>query len=301
MRNGSKALIAGGLALVVGPFCVSAQAQDYIDVEAERAKERRDPYGAKPAESYPVTSFGVNNAPVSDQADRQSASSAPARPLEGGSGSTTGGNMGHLFLTVQQLQQEVMRLNGLVEEQAHELRTLREQSLERYVDLDRRLSLLAGGDPGGPAGDAGEPVSSEGAPSNNAAAVEQPGEGEAYQAAYALVRNQQFDQAVSAFQEFLQEYPAGRFAPNAYYWLGELHLVTRPPDPESARQSFMLLLDLYPNDSKVPDALFKLGKVHFDKGDREKAREFFDRLIRDHGSSNSAAVKLARDFIRDNY
>ena len=33
-----------------------------------------------------------------------------------------------------------MRLNGKVEEQAHELRTLKEQSLQRYVDLDKRLS-----------------------------------------------------------------------------------------------------------------------------------------------------------------
>ena len=63
----------------------------------------------------------------------------------------------------------------------------------------------------------------------------------------------------------------------------------------------MLLLDLYPADSKVPDALFKLGKIHYTKGNRDRAREFLDRVINEYGSSNSAAVKLAQDFINDNY
>ena len=77
--------------------------------------------------------------------------------------------------------------------------------------------------------------------------------------------------------------------------------MTAPPDQEAARQSFMLLLDMYPQDSKVPDALFKLGRIHYAKGNRERAREFLDRVINEFGSSNSAAVKLAQDFISENY
>ena len=73
-------------------------------------------------------------------------------------------------------------------------------------------------------------------------AQEQPGEGEAYRAAYALVRGQQFDQAVQAFNQFLQNYPDGRYAPNAHYWLGELYLVVQPQQLESSRQAFMLLV-----------------------------------------------------------
>ena len=80
-----------------------------------------------------------------------------------------------------------------------------------------------------------------------ASAAEQPGEGAAYNAAYALVRNQQFDQAVGAFQKFQRDFPAGKYAPNAYYWLGELYLVVQPQDLESSRQSFTMLLNLYPN------------------------------------------------------
>jgi len=47
--------------------------------------------------------------------------------------------------------------------------------------------------------------------------------------------------------------------------------------------------------------MFKLGKVYFQKGNREKAREYFDKVISQYGSTNSSAVKLSRDFIAQNY
>ena len=83
------------------------------------------------------------------------------------------------------------------------------------------------------------------------------------------VRERQFSEALTAFDAFLSEFPFGRFAPNAY-WLGELYLVVEPVDPEAARQNFVLL-DQYPNDRKVPDALYKLGRVHALKGNEERS------------------------------
>ena len=293
-----KLLVAGGLVVMTGPLCIGIAAQDYVDLEAERAATAAaatapaDPYGARPAQAYPATSYGVRNAPAANSAGTPAgAPPAPAAPQ------SSGQNLGNLFYQIQQLQQEVMRLNGRVEEQAHELRMLKEQSLERYVDLDKRLSAgAAAAGSGGSATSAAAPVSSGGMP-----AAEQRGESEAYRAAYALVRDQQFDQAVQAFRQFLRDYPDGKYAPNAHYWLGELYLVVQPPDLEAARQSFTLLLNQYPDNSKAPDALYKLGKVQFMKGNRAGAREYLDRVISQYGSSNSSAVKLARDFIAENY
>ena len=112
------------------------------------------------------------------------------------------------------------------------------------------------------------------------------------------MRNQEFDAAVAAFTQFLERFPDGRYAPNAHYWLGELYLVLQPPNPEAARQSFMLLLDQYPGNSKEPDALYKLGRVHYIKGNRERSREFLDRVIRQYPDSSAAG--LAREFIDQN-
>ena len=37
----SKTLVASGLVILTGPFCLTALAQDYVDVEAERAEGER--------------------------------------------------------------------------------------------------------------------------------------------------------------------------------------------------------------------------------------------------------------------
>lgn len=287
-----------GLTLAVSPFSfmalsVPAFAQDYIDVEAERRAAQSATVPPPSSSSSAAVSYGVGNAPSAVSTRSLPPPSAPAAD-----------NIGGLFNQVQQLQQEVMRLNGLVEQQAYEIRTLKEQSLERYMDIDRRLA--SGGSAGAavPTGPvtglaaAGAEVASRPVAAGAGEAPEQPGEGEAYRAAYALVRGQEFDQAVSAFSAFLEKYPAGRYAPNAHYWLGELYLVIDPADPEAARQSFMLLLNQYPGNAKIPDALYKLGRVHFIKGNRDRSREYLNRVMREY--PDSAAARLAGDFIDQN-
>ena len=208
-----------------------------------------------------------------------------------------------LALRVQQLEEEIRRLNGLVEEQASLLTRLQDQSLERYVEMDRRLASIGTNDPS--AAIEGDEETDSSAPDASAPSVAvpvtvaevQPGEREAYQAAYGLVRERQFRAAVDAFNAFLASYPFGRFAPNAHYWLGELYLVIEPADPESARQNFQLLLDQYPNDRKVPDSLYKLGRVHALKGNTDRSREYLNKVIADYGEEQHPAAQLAKDFL----
>lgn len=207
-----------------------------------------------------------------------------------------------LALRVQQLEEEIRRLNGLVEEQASLLTRLQDQSLERYVEVDRRLATIASGEGINAADDPVSPADTVALGEPNAAPEEplkvpQMGEQEAYQAAYGLVRERQFSDALTAFAAFLGEYPFGRFAPNAHYWLGELYLVVEPVDPESARQNFQVLLDQYPNDRKVPDALYKLGRVHALKGNQERSREYLQRVISEYGADGHPAAQLAKDFL----
>ena len=285
-----------GLILII-PASSVVLAQDYIDVEAERERARTSQADSsldRPARVTPESRSSSPGGARSYGLDSQPAKTV-FRDLPDRVATDTQQNVGDLFVRVQELRQEVMRLNGLVEEQANEIRTLKEQSLERYMDLDRRL---AGG-----GASASMPVSGGAKPSEarmqaGDVSAEQPGEGDAYRAAYALVRSQEFDDAVTSFKQFLQRYPDGRYAPNAHYWLGELYLVVKPAAPELARQSFTLLLDEYPDNAKVPDAMYKLGQVHYVKGNRDRAREYLNRVIREHG--DAAAASLAREFIDQN-
>ena len=202
---------------------------------------------------------------------------------------------GDLLGKLQLLQREVMRLNGLLEQQAHNIRVLEEKSLERYIEIDRRLSAVDT--------DATDSQKSQTETvffSDQNSVPEQPGEGEAYISAYGLVKNKEFELAITAFQNFLKEFPGGKFAPNAHFWLGELYLVLDPADPEASRQAFMLLVSQFSQHVKVPDALYKLGKIQLMKGNRERSKYYLNRVISEYSDSNKSVVKLAQDFIFKN-
>jgi len=52
-------------------------------------------------------------------------------------------------------------------------------------------------------------------------------EQKAYRQAFDLLKAGKFDVAANALQGFLKDYPNGRFADNAQYWLGEAYYVSR--------------------------------------------------------------------------
>jgi len=311
------ALFAGFLLVTVA---LITSAQNYVDVEAERRAEqaeRRAEEAERLAEEAKQSSAVVT--PVTPVETAPAASTySGIRPY---SGTTTvaqvpadvtvppiiGDDSGSMVLRVQQLETDVRRLNGQLEEALEALRQLEAQTLERYVDIDRRLaagdgvggSTGEGGSPGGALSEANDSQKTVQSPNTSPAVDAEAGEEAAYRAAYELVRLKEFDDAVTAFEGFLAEFPFGRYAPNAHYWMGELYLVIAPPDPELARQNFKLLLDQYPADAKVPDALYKLGRVQFIKGNRQRSREYLDEVIREYPSH--AAAQLARQFLLENF
>ncbi|MFK8021839.1 MAG: tol-pal system protein YbgF [Pseudomonadales bacterium] len=228
-------------------------------------------------------------------------SSAP----RGGSSSVT-----ELFHKVQLLEQEVMSLRGQLEEQQHKLRRLSKQRLDDYVSLDKRISSFSGGG-AAPAGAyaAGTgystPVASspsQGSPAPAPTAASAPAgdpamEQGAYQAAYELVKQQRFKEALPAFKDFILLYPSGQYAANAHYWLGELYLYEA--DLDNAVREFDIVVKKHPRNRKAPDALYKLGKAHHVRGDPQTARIMLNRVLSDYGSSGSNAVNLARDYLRN--
>ena len=200
-----------------------------------------------------------------------------------------------IYQQLQTLQQEVMELRGIVEEQGHQLRTLKQQSLDRYIELDRRIASGGGSEAKSSTKSSGN---SSGSSVSSSVPVE---EIDAYRSAYELVKAKQFPQAISSFEQFLKRYPKGAYAPNALYWSGELQLVNTPRDLKAAQTAFSSLLEKYPEHSKVPDAMYKLGKVYFLSGDKPASKKILNELIQKHGDSNRSAIKFAKQFLQDNF
>jgi tol-pal system protein YbgF len=236
----------------------------------------------------------VRSAPVQQPSAPPASSVAPA---------AAGASSSELFYQIQLLQEEVMKLRGMVEEQAQELRQLKQQRLDDYISLDRRLAALgsAGGAPAASEATPPDAAGSAGAELRVGAGptVAPAGEEQAYQAAYELVRARRFPEATTAFNEFVAQYPRGQFTGNAHYWLGELYLLEG--DSAAAKRNFETLLNDFADNRKVPDAMFKLGRIYHQEGDTARARELLQRVVNDYGGTDSSAPRLAREYLQQNF
>lgn len=206
-------------------------------------------------------------------------------------------NLSALFYEQQLLQNEVKKLRGELEELGHKLNELARQQSAQYLDMDKRLQKLgAAADPSAAAEVDGESAQTPSDPSGTGQQPSEPlSEEDAYQQAFALIDRRQFEEAVSAYDQFLIRYPNGEFTANAFYWLGELHL--RLEDFEKSRQSFVQVLTLFPEHQKVPDALFKLGIVYDRLGDRETSDRYLQQATRDH--PDTTAARLVTEYLRE--
>ncbi|MEC7815414.1 MAG: tol-pal system protein YbgF [Pseudomonadota bacterium] len=204
-----------------------------------------------------------------------------------------------LFYMIQQLQDEVRRLQGRVEEQQNEINRLQQQGRDRYVDLDQRILELSKSveeRPAAPAS-AGEGASGAGQERLNPARVyrsPEPEERQAYQSIIELIREQKdYDTAISRLYEFVDKYPEGDLTVNAYYWLGEVYLVK--PQLEQAKQAFTIVATRYSDHRKAPDAVYKLGVTLDRLGENEEALRRMRSVVSDY--PNSGAAELAQKFI----
>ena len=227
----------------------------------------------------------------------------------------SGGNdrqLSELFYQLQVLQQEVQELRGLVEEQAHQLNRLSRDQQEQYIDLDRRVaglsagSAVAGSSPAttgagsnngqqtNPGSTGGQTSTLQTQPGGTSAAASTTtsstgiGERDAYQQAFDLMKARQFQESIVAFNNLIIGFPNGQFTPNAFYWLGELHLAEK--DTELARQSFMQVVSLYPDHPKVPDTLYKLGVAYHRLGDTNRAMQYFGEVQSQFPQSSAAGL-----------
>lgn len=219
-----------------------------------------------------------------------------------------------MIVLLQQLQDEVRSLRGQLESQTRKIQRMEEQQRDRYRDLDRRISYLmndsAGSKPaksissrpasGQDAGSVKKPTSAT-STSDVATASKPPASKpasasgddlQAYQAAFALVRKRAYDDAVTAFTAFTNDFPASERVANAHYWLGEIYLAQQKL--EKSRDAFSQVVALYAGHRKAADAAYKLGKVYYELGDKAKSAEYMDLVLKNY--PKSSAARLARDF-----
>lgn len=101
----------------------------------------------------------------------------------------------------------------------------------------------------------------------------------AYEQAFGLLRQGQYDQAEAAFKTFLEKFPDDELASNAQYWLSETYYVRGMFEP--AARGFAVGYRQYPNASKKADNLLKLGLSLAALEKTQDACVTFDQLARE--------------------
>jgi tol-pal system protein YbgF len=235
----------------------------------------------------------------------------------------------------QALRAEMEVMRGMLEEHSMEIRRLQRDSLDRYTDLDGRISALfqdmeSGGaissapattspaaastaainqlavNPSAVASQSSAASSGAAATVSAASNVSAAGmtqdiaptlmtEQQLYELALdSLLQREEYQRSIQQFDQYLAQYPDGRFVTNAYYWKGQafvnLSMFTE------ARDNFEVIITRYPDGRKIEDAMYSLGTVYHRLGDNTRSRQ----LLQDVRSRfpNTSAANLADIYLR---
>jgi tol-pal system protein YbgF len=109
-----------------------------------------------------------------------------------------------------------------------------------------------------------------------------------------LLQEEQYQRAVTEFDQYLSLYPDGRFVTNAYYWKGQAYVNLSMLN--EAREAFEIIVTQYPDGRKVDDAMYSLGTVYDRLGNAARAQQ----LLRQVQSRfpNTSAANLADIYLR---
>lgn len=120
------------------------------------------------------------------------------------------------------------------------------------------------------------------------------GEKAAYEQALRTLNGGRTADGIAQFQSLLQQYPQGRYAANAHYWIGEGYY--SQGKLQDALQQFQTVDQSFPRHHKTADALLKAGMTMSRLGDAQGAKQQYQKVI--DRFPNSQAARRARGLIR---
>jgi len=175
-------------------------------------------------------------------------------------------------------------MQGRVEQLEHSSESTSERQRQLYVDLDTRIQELE------------TSIRARNSVSVMDGGTLLPGElpvpggsdRDNYQAAFELLKEQRYEPAAAAFQQFLVTFPDSELADNAQYWLAESHYVTQ--QFVQALSEFEIVIKTFPNSRKVPDALLKMGYCNYELKQWDAARGSLARVQTDYPETTAARL-----------
>lgn len=202
------------------------------------------------------------------------------------------GSLVELTMQTDALQRQAAELQGRTESLEHDAEGTAGRQRDLYVDLDNRIQSLERS-----AQNAQVSVMDGGSLAPGQLPVPSGTDRDNYQAAFELLKEQRYEPAAMAFQQFLVSYPDSQLADNAQYWLAESFYVT--DQFENALNEFQVVISKFPRSRKVPDALLKIGYSNYELERWDSARGALVTLTRpDSEYADTTAARLAEQRLK---
>jgi len=184
-----------------------------------------------------------------------------------------------LYQKIEALEKEIQDLRNLLEENSILVDRSLELQQQRYLDLDARILELS-------KLDSSEMVI------NEAQVLDQINEVEVdlYKQALSLFEESRFAEALEIFSDIIISFPEGNFAPDAYFWSGELFLAQEMY--EDAKLSYQNVVDQFPNHQRSPDSLFKIAEIYRLQGQQDKAESTYNNVIENFPDTGASQLSI---------
>ena len=184
-----------------------------------------------------------------------------------------------LYQKIEALEKEIQDLRNLLEENSILVDRSLELQQQRYLDLDARILELS-------------KLDSSKMVINEAQVLDQINEVEVdlYKQALSLFEESRFAEALEIFSDIIISFPEGNFAPDAYFWSGELFLAQEMY--EDAKLSYQNVVDQFPNHQRSPDSLFKIAEIYRLQGQQDKAESTYNSVIENYPDTGASQLSI---------
>ncbi|MFH1033242.1 MAG: tol-pal system protein YbgF [Pseudomonadota bacterium] len=211
---------------------------------------------------------------------------------------TTRGPQANMVADMDYVRQEMMRINGRLDEvsMAAGPPGAQSETEQRLARLEAYLGIKPGGEepaPGAPPAPVAAPAPAA-KPARPAARDDGDGQPAAapksaqglYDLGLRLYKQKSYEPARDRFEELLKKYPKDKLADNAQFWTGESYYAQKKY--EEAILAYNQLVKHWPRSEKAPGALLKQGMAFKELGDKRTAKIVLGNLIKNYPKSSEA-------------
>ena len=180
-----------------------------------------------------------------------------------------------LQIQMETLNTELRKLRGQNEELLHSLQDAEKRQKDFYIDLDTRLRRMEAGDAAATASERG-----------NGTRADPVSENRAFEAAYSLYKTENYQNATTAFRDFLKNYPQSAHEANVLYWMGNANFLLK--DCKNSVNSYQSLINKYQDHPRVPEAMLNIADCQLNMNNKATAKKTLKQLISQFPGSDAS-------------